>query len=223
VQVPLPQLDGTAGCRHEVRIVMQDDEIMVGGCRKDLEVNRGESLVGSMFRGSPLHASDPGSCGLGDMGVRVELIEHPAVRLVLLEVPCGPQELCSLGVAAPNVAVDRCLPPLLVEPLITEHPPQGRGVHQVSIHPRNGSFSARCAASARSMSQSLASSKYRSYAAARVRRSLYTRSASATAAVLVRCPPRRLVADLGLVTRVITSTHGNPGGTVSSAAGTRGD
>jgi hypothetical protein len=89
VHVPLPELDGTAGCHHEVRIVMQDDEIVVGGCRADLEVNGGESLVGASFRGSPLHASDPRGRRLGDMGVRVELIEHPAVRLVLLEVPRG--------------------------------------------------------------------------------------------------------------------------------------
>ncbi len=65
MHVPLPELDGTAGCRHEVRIVMQDDEIVVGGSRTDLEVDGGEPLVGSSFRGSPLHASDPGSCGLG--------------------------------------------------------------------------------------------------------------------------------------------------------------
>jgi hypothetical protein len=38
VDVPLSQLDGTPRCGHEVRIVMKNDEIVMGGCGADLEV-----------------------------------------------------------------------------------------------------------------------------------------------------------------------------------------
>ena len=115
VDIPLPELDGTARCRHEVCVVMKDDEIVMGRCGADLEVNGGERSVCSPLGGAPLQASDPGACGLGDRGVRVELVEHPAVRIVLLEVPRRPRELRSLRVAAPNVAVDGRLPPPVVE------------------------------------------------------------------------------------------------------------
>lgn len=130
MNVPLPERDGAARCRHEVGIVMHDDEAVMGGRRADLEVDDGERLMCSLLRGAPLQSSDPGSCGLGDGGVRVELVEHPAVRLVLLEVPRGSQELRPLGIAALDVALDRRLPPPIVEPRITEDPPEGGGVQE---------------------------------------------------------------------------------------------
>jgi hypothetical protein len=129
VHVSLPEFDGTARCRLEVRVVMQDDKTVMGSCRAYLQVNGGKSLVEPLLCGAPLQSLDPGASGFGNSSVYVELVEHSAVRLVFLEIPRGPPELCSLRVAALDIALDRCLPPSVVESPITEHPPEGGGVH----------------------------------------------------------------------------------------------
>ena len=160
MHVALTKLHREPARGHEVIVIVQNHKAVMGCSRANLQVDNGQCLVRTSLGGPALQTADPLRSALRNGDVLIESIEHRTERLVLPQAPRRTEELRPLRVARSHVTVLNRRPPCQMKLFIPEHAPECCGVQQVAGQGDGTSFSARCAASAPSTSQSCASWKY---------------------------------------------------------------